>query len=241
MEGERFSHTSTRSHVSHSNLSWPLLTLERWRQPRERKWPAAGPGRLSLSTVPQGTPGHLPDRAPQPYPCPLCSGAVPTQRGASSRVPAHAQVPRELHPSGPLTWRYPRSAATRTIPGPASHGLVGTQGSLVQQLGPGQSGSAGLAQPRSLLLLWRRPRHVTPQGRPPQRAALSQGGSRPARASQKSNALLDQGETEAAPVPPVWPRSLSQMNRNFPRISEFMGRLLHTDTLHALTIFSHWS
>jgi hypothetical protein len=143
-----------------------------WRggaSPRRGSGRRLGRARLSLS---KGSPGHTRPPARIAHPSParalLGSGAVPTQRGASSRVPAHAQVPGELHPSWLLTWRYPRSAATRTIPGPASHGLGGLGGpSCSSRLGPGQSGSAGLAQRRSLLLLWRRPRHVTPRGRPP--------------------------------------------------------------------------
>lgn len=149
VEGGHSGHPSTRSRVSHSNPSWPLHTLERWRQSRGRKWPAAGPG---LAVPKQGSPGHTRPPARIAHPSPAGSLCAPSQSppdGACPRVPAHARKSPECS--------IPRGHSPGGTPGaqpPAqSLGLPATGGGLrgpswSSCLGPGQSGSAGLVQSR---------------------------------------------------------------------------------------------
>lgn len=169
VEGGRSGHPSTGSRVSHSNPSWPLHTLERWRQPRGRKWPATGPG---LAVPKQGPPGHTRPPAGIAHPSPArtrCApSAVPARRGANSRRPAHRQVPGRA----PSLWVTHLAVTPEHShphnPWACQPRVGGTQGSLVQQ----PPGSQAVRRHTScsaalLLLLWRRPRHVTPPGPPP--------------------------------------------------------------------------
>lgn len=92
LEGRRSSHPSTRSRVSHSNPGWPPDAPERWRQPRGRKWPAA---RLGRAVPKQGSPGHTrpPASIAHPNSARARCVAVPTRRGASSRVRSARRSP----------------------------------------------------------------------------------------------------------------------------------------------------
>lgn len=148
LEGQRSSHPSTRSRVSHSNPVWSPHVPERWRQPRGRKWPAAG---LGWAVPKQGSPGHTrpPARITLPSPArarcalsqPLPDDAVPAR---GSRAHASSRARRSL------TWSCHRSAATRPIPGPASHGCGGHRGpACSSRLGPGLSGNTRLVLPGS--------------------------------------------------------------------------------------------
>lgn len=98
---------------------------------RGRKWPAAEPG-CPQAGFPRAHPATCLDRAPQPCLRPLprtlsqsppdarCQLAGPSGAHAGTRAPS---------PPRPLTWSCHRSAVTRPIPGPASHGWGGAQGS----------------------------------------------------------------------------------------------------------------
>lgn len=168
VEGGRSGHPSTRSRVSHSNPSWPLHTLERWRQPRGRKWPATGPG---LAVPKQGPPGHTRPPVWIAHPSPARTRCAPSQSPPDA-VPTLGS---------PHTGRFPGSPYLRVthlaVPPEHSHPhnpwacqprVGGTQGSLVQQPPGSQAVRQGTSCSAALLLLlWRRPRHVTPRGPPP--------------------------------------------------------------------------
>lgn len=150
VEGGRSGHPSTRSRVSHSNPSWPLHTLERWRQPRGRKWPAAGPG---LVVPKQGSPGHTRPPAEIAHTNPARARCVPSQSPPDA-VPALGSPHRRRSLAGSSI---PQGHSPGGIPGaqpPAqSLGLPATGGGLrgpscSSCLGLRQSGSARQALPR---------------------------------------------------------------------------------------------
>lgn len=144
-------HPSTLSRVSHSNPSWPLHTLERWRQPRGRKWPAAGPG---LAVPKQGSPGHTRPPAEIAHPSPARARCAPLQSPPDA-VPALGSPHTRRSPGRGFS--IPRGHSPGGTPGaqpPAqSLDLPATGGGLrgpscSSRLEPRQSGSAGLALPR---------------------------------------------------------------------------------------------
>lgn len=168
VEGGRSGHPSTRSRVSHSNPSWPLHTLERWRQPRGRKWPAAGPG----PAVPkQGSPGHTRPPAQIAHPSPAGARCAPWQSppyavaalgSPHTRTSMESSIPPSHSPGGTPGAQPPAQSLGQPATGGGDSGVPRTAAAWGRAVRQRTSCSAAL-----LLLLWRRLRHVTPWGPPP--------------------------------------------------------------------------
>lgn len=124
VEGGRSGHPSTRSRVSHSNPSWPLHTLERWRQPRGRKWPATGPG---LAVPKQGPPGHTRPPVRIAHPSPARTRCAPSQSPPDA-VPTLGSPHTGRFPGGSIPLGHSPGRTTGAQPPAQSLGLPATGG-----------------------------------------------------------------------------------------------------------------
>lgn len=113
-----------RSRVSHSNPSWPQHTLERWRQPRGRKWPAAGPG----PPIPkQGSPRHTRPPARIAHASPARASCAPSLSPPNA-VPALGSPHKRKSPGCSIPPGHSPGGTPGAQPPAQSLGLLATGG-----------------------------------------------------------------------------------------------------------------